>query len=100
MNDGHKDDKGKPRWDLVPYKQLEDVVKVLGYGADRYGANNWMLVDDAKNRYFAAMMRHIVAYIKGEKLDSESNLPPLAHAICCALYLMYFDEVNNEIENV
>ena len=37
---GRKDDDGKPRWDLLPFAEAEEVVKVLTYGARRYGDHN------------------------------------------------------------
>jgi hypothetical protein len=33
---GVKHDKGKPQWDLLPWKEMEDVVKVLTFGASKY----------------------------------------------------------------
>ena len=57
-----------------------------------YGPDNWRRVTDAKNRYFAAMVRHITAWWGGEKFDPESGLHHLAHAGCCLLFLMWFDD--------
>ena len=34
--EGRKDDHGKPRWDLLPWDEVEDVVKVLTKGAVKY----------------------------------------------------------------
>jgi hypothetical protein len=88
---GRKDDTGKPDWSLMLWEQLEEVQAVLDYGAKKYKPYNWMLVDTPSTRYLSAMLRHMVAYAKGDRLDAESGLPHLAHAICCALFLMYFD---------
>lgn len=85
-----KNDKGKLRWSLMPFKQLEEVVKVLMEGAKKYGADNWKNCDDI-SRYKDALMRHCTAYIEDEKNDPEDNLPHLAHAICNCLFLMWFD---------
>lgn len=90
--DENKHDAGKPMWDLLPWEQVEDVVHILTFGADKYGPLSWQQVEQAEDRYFAALMRHIVAWRKGEVVDAESGRPHLAHAVCNALFLMWFNE--------
>lgn len=85
---GLKLDSQKNRWDLLPFGALESVVRVLTFGAAKYSAGNWRHVDDWQSRYFAAALRHLVAYEQGEVTDPESGLPHLAHAICCALFML------------
>ena len=85
---GRKDDAGKPRWSLVPEYAMEDVVKVLTYGARKYGDDNWHEVADGQRRYYDAAMRHIMAYRKGCQTDDESGLPHLAHAVASLLFIM------------
>lgn len=92
---GLKFDQAKDRWDLLPYVEVEEIVKVLTFGAQKYAAWNFSKVDDWKNRYFAALMRHLTAYWAGETIDPESGLSHLSHAGCCLLFLMY-KENNNE----
>jgi hypothetical protein len=89
---GRKDDTGKLMWHLVPLPPMEAVVRVLTNGAARYGENNWMDVPNARARYYDAFMRHLQAWWMGEKLDPDDGEPHLAHAVCCALFLMHFDE--------
>ena len=84
---GAKFDAGKPQWDLLEYRVLEDVVKVLTFGAQKYGVNNWVDVPNARRRYFAATMRHLAAWKQSEIMDPESGLPHLAHAICSLMFL-------------
>ena len=83
---------------LLPFEAIELIVQVLTDGATTYGDDNWKRVPNAKNRYFAAMMRHIVAYKKGERFD-ESGRRHLAHAASNLMFLMYFTEINNEETN-
>lgn len=83
-----KHDGGKDRWDLLPLGPVRSVVQVLTYGAKKYAPNAWRLVPDAKDRYFAAALRHLTAWRDGERLDEESGLPHLAHAACCVLFLL------------
>lgn len=90
---GRKDDKGKPRWSLLPWREVSQVVEVLTYGAIRYGDNNWQLVAGAETRYKDAMGRHFCAMMSGEWIDSGpsgSGMPHAAHIACCALFLLWF----------
>lgn len=88
---GRKDDKGKLRWDLLPFKALREVVKVLTFGAEKYQENNWKKVEEPQKRYFAAAMRHLSAWHDGEAGDSETGVSHLAHAICCLLFMLWFE---------
>ena len=88
---GRKDDEGKLRWDLVPWRELEDVVSVLTYGADKYEDNGGQQVSDPVSRYFSAAMRHVSAYRQGEHLDPDSGLPHLAHAICSLMFVAWHE---------
>lgn len=83
-----KHDETKRRWDLMPWVALQSIVDVLQFGAMKYGDNNWRTVEHGKRRYFAAAMRHLVAWALGEETDRESGLPHLAHAACCLLFMM------------
>lgn len=80
----------KDRWDLLPMRELQDVIKVVTYGAKKYAANNWVDVEEARERYYAAAQRHIVAWWLGESVDSDTGLPHLAHAVCDLLFLLGF----------
>lgn len=91
VSEGKKYDTGKLRWDLLPFEEVEDVVRVMTFGAAKYDPNNWQLVEGARWRYLAAAFRHLVAWIKGERLDSETGLPHLAHAVTNLLFLAWFD---------
>jgi hypothetical protein len=88
---GSKKDIGKDRWDLLPYQEVKEVVKVLTFGSKKYSDNNWQKVTKAKERYFSALMRHLIAWYIGESKDTESDLSHLSHAACCILFLMWFD---------
>jgi hypothetical protein len=89
---GVKYDKDKPKWNLLPWDEVEDVVKVLTFGAKKYAPDNWKFVDDANNRYMDAAMRHLVAHQQGESRDYESNESHIAHAICCLLFMLWHDK--------
>lgn len=92
---GVKYDGGKLRWSLIPAGTVQEVVHVLEYGARKYSPDNWMKVPDARTRYYDAAQRHLDAWWQGEKTDRETERSHLAHALCCILYLLWFD-LNNE----
>lgn len=88
---GRKDDGGKLRYDLIPPAAEKSIVGVLTYGAKKYAPENWRKVPDAISRYHAAARRHIATWQLGEKDDAETNLPHLAHAACCLMFLLELD---------
>ena len=89
---GVKFDSGKARWTLLPWRELEEVVRVLMYGAAKYPSDdNWKRVDLAPVRYRDALVRHVLAYLQGERLDAETGRHHLASAVCNCLFLMWFD---------
>lgn len=88
MSDGMKNDQGKVRWSTLPHDALVEVIHVLEYGAQRYGENNWCLVENARRRYFDAALRHLWAWYGGQDKDEESGRYHLAHAACCVLFLL------------
>lgn len=93
-SEGKKNDEGKARWDLVDLDFVQEGVDVLTFGAEKYGENNWQEVENAENRYFAALMRHLVAYRNGEVVDPESGVSHLAHAFCNLMFLRHFEKLN------
>ena len=95
---GKKLDQNKPRMSLLPKGALSAVIRVLEFGASKYAENNWQTVTDARRRYYDAMLRHIDAWWQGEQKDSETGESHLAHAICCAMFLMWLDN-NSKNQN-
>lgn len=86
-----KHDNGKLRWSLLPFDAVCEVVWVLQYGADKYGADNWRKCDNW-DRYFDAMMRHIVEWRTGIHSDPETGRSHLAHAAACLIMLIWAEE--------
>ena len=89
---GVKNDGEKPRWDLLPYREVGEIVDVLSFGMKKYSPDNWKRVPEPRRRYFAAMMRHMTAWWDGESHDPETNKSHLAHAGACLLFLMWHDK--------
>lgn len=83
---GQKLDSAKPMWDLLPWEELEEVVKVLTFGAKKYAPENWQKVENGERRYRAAAFRHLAEIGKGVWQDAETGLSHYSHVICCALF--------------
>jgi hypothetical protein len=91
---GMKFDGGKLDYTLVPWDGMDEVVKVLEFGAKKYARDNWKHVEHAETRYLAAAFRHIIKYNEGEVADTETGLSHLAHATCCLLFLLSLGKQN------
>jgi hypothetical protein len=76
---GRKDDTGKLPLHLVPVALIASAARAFGYGADKYGVDNWR-IGFVRSRLFAALLRHLYAWWNGEDRDSESGLEHLDHA--------------------
>ena len=98
MTEGRKDDQDKRRWDLVPVEAMEQVVDVLTYGAKKYEDRNWEK-GITWGRVFAATMRHLWSYWRGEQNDPESELSHLAHAGCNVLFLLHYKKYRTEFDD-
>ena len=92
-----KHDTEKLRPSLIPMESLKEVIKVLEFGAKKYSVDNWKTVPDGKQRYLDAALRHLMAVANGDVNDIESELPHMAHAICCGLFYLWFDNGGNHI---
>ena len=90
-----KDDKGKLQFSLLDYPYIFGTTKALMYGATKYGVDNWKLCPDL-TRYKDALLRHILAYLSGERIDIESGLSHLYLASCNLMFLNYFDMKKDE----
>lgn len=91
---GMKFDEDKLRYDLLPTAALEGLVNIVTFGAQKYGPENWKQVKNARNRYFAAAMRHMWAWFKGQTNDPDSGRPHLWHALCNVAFLAQLEDEN------
>ena len=88
---GLKYDEDKLKYSLLPKGTLTKILEVLTLGANKYAPNNWKNVENPKERYYNAIMRHLDAWWNGEITDPESNKSHLAHIACSVLFLMWFE---------
>ena len=94
MEAGMKFDGGKLDYTLVPWDGMDEVVKVLEFGAKKYARDNWKKVEHANTRYLAAAFRHLIHHNNGEAADPETGISHLAHATCCMLFLLALEKQN------
>lgn len=88
--EGVKHDQQKIRWDLVPYDAVNEIAKVLTFGAAKYEARNWEKGMDW-SRAFGALQRHLTRWFHGQDKDKETRLTHLANAGCCLFFLLSWE---------
>jgi len=88
---GIKHDQNKARYDLLPPELLEATAQVLTFGANKYGSRNWEK-GMSWGRVFAAVMRHLWAWWRGERADAETGYSHLWHAACCIAFLIAYEQ--------
>lgn len=87
---GVKYDGSKNRLDLLPFDALEEVGKVYTLGAAKYTDRNWEQ-GIAYMRVVGALLRHLFAWVRGEKNDPENGQPHLASVAWNALALLTYE---------
>ena len=89
---GTKFDDGKPRLAemIIDFREpLQELCKVWEFGAKKYSKSNWKLVENGKDRYTNALLRHLVAE-EDKSTDDETELLHCAHIAFNALARLYF----------
>lgn len=79
-------------WNLLPWKAVTGLIKVLTFGARKYAPNGWRSVPDASERYLAAALRHLAARAAEEKYDQESGLRHVDMAFCNLAFLAELED--------
>lgn len=76
------------RFDLLDAKAMFAMTRVLQEGAEKYGADNWRLID--VNDHINHLIIHLYAYLAKDTSDEH-----LAHALCRAMFALGV-EIENE----
>ena len=79
---------GKPKWHLVHMKSLTPLVRVLEFGADKYGAFNWQK-DTKREVILDSMFRHVIELMDGNEMDEESKQHHIGHILANAMFYNY-----------
>ena len=74
---------------LQSREAAEGLARVMEMGGSKYGRSNWKKGLD-NNEIIDSLLRHLVRYMDGEMLDSESQLPHTDHILANAYFLAHF----------
>lgn len=91
--EGKKYDAGKTRHELLSDLAIEELAKVLTFGAKKYAADNWRSGMEWR-RLIGAARRHIAEFSMGNDIDPDSGLSHLAHAMCCLMFLEEYSQTD------
>lgn len=86
IDKGMRHNNGKLRYDLIPQFALQEFVKVLTKGAEKYEDRNWEL-GMRWSKVVASLKRHLAAFEKGIDYDEESGVLHTAHIMSNAAFL-------------
>lgn len=86
----------KPRPDLIPAEALLEAGACMAGGLERDDPNGppWYETappGEARRKYRRSMLRHVLAWYAGDKVDGDSGRSPLAHIICNAAILYWLE---------
>lgn len=90
-NEAIKHDTNKVPLELLSPIALTKIGEVLHFGAKKYASHNWRK-GMVWSRLLGALLRHTLAYIGGQDKDPETGLSHLAHAGCCIMFLLEYEE--------
>ena len=95
---GTKYDSGKAPCELLSPVALIGTASVLQFGANKYGYHNWR-GGIGYGRILGAIFRHLLAFMSGEDLDSESGLPHVDHAAAGIMFLQEFYRTRKDLDD-
>lgn len=87
---GPENNQGKPPLSILP-DVLEDVARVMEIGAVKHGRHNWIEQEWELTQFYDAAQRHLLAWLRGTNVDSETGEPHLAHALANLMMLLQLD---------
>lgn len=89
---------GKVRYDLLDDYTLEQMAKVMTFGATKYAENNWQK-GMKWSKAEASLKRHLAAYKEGEDFDKETGLYHLAHAAVNLMFMINYYKTHPELDD-
>lgn len=95
---GVKHDAEKPDMSLLSSIAMVKISEIMTFGKRKYSANNWR-GGIAYSRLLAATLRHVFAYLGGQSTDPETGKSHLAHASCCLMMMLEFEETRPDLDD-
>ena len=81
---------GKARFSLLDWTFIEEMAGIMMFGIKKgYPENNWKNKVENMGDIDDSMLRHVIADMKGEFIDSDSGLPHVAHVAVNAMFKYY-----------
>ena len=100
MSKGTRYNEGKTQLSMIleARNALNGCAKVLEFGKAKYDRGNWR---NGLNHTETcdSLLRHLSAYLSGEDLDPESELPHVDHVLCNALFLAEMLRTHSELDD-
>ena len=87
---GSRYNQGKARFDLIPPEVITKLAEHYTYGANKYAPNNWRK-GFPYSETSGSLLRHLYAWLAGERNDPESGNHHLTAVIWNAVTLLYFE---------
>lgn len=91
--EGVRFDAEKQRHDLIPPFAIEQLTKILTFGAKKYKDRNWEK-GMQWSRVISSLKRHLHEIEKGNDYDDESGELHIAHLLCNAVFLCEFYKIH------
>lgn len=82
---------GKPCTTMLDPDFIEEMARVMMYGAAKYSRDNWRLGTNY-SEIIDGLDRHRNKRVKGERNDAESGQSHMAHIACRAMFLYYYEK--------
>lgn len=84
---------GKRKWSLAPLAVFGEIVDVMQWAIERetpppYARDSWRELDNWRELYSDALLRHLTAWQGGQERDPESGQLEVAHMGACAVILI------------
>jgi len=91
--------KGKIRHDLIPPWVIDELAKVYTYGCIKYDDNNWRKGLNWSENVIGPLKRHLNKWLRGEKIDDESNCHHLAMVLWQCIALMIYEKYSIGVDD-
>lgn len=86
------------RLDLVPRCAIEEMAKVYTEGAKKYTDNNWQK-GMKWTKVIGPLMRHLMKWLRGEKLDPELGVHHLGQVMWNCAALIQYERTHPDLDD-